>query len=347
MIVISTFGGCQSDSLSLTHSVQEEHTTYPTAIEPFATKEIFSDTPNSILEITYIINNEQIYAMELGCLEEIEPCISEANIIYTFSEEDKKIFRYINSMNWSPDGRKLAISASDGNWNDDIYVGDLSEGNWLNITDDRRHQKKVMWFPEEEKIFFTNEAFIPPFERVYSYMIDADGTNRYMLLSKLDIKKYFQITEAVIDPSGNHIAFVNKTSPVTNDMYITNLDGSYIRRININNIYFTDLSFSPEGSWVVSRGFPYNEKSRYIIDKPNLYLIDFEGHGKKEINFRENFEIGEPVWSPIGNWIIFTGSLNQGVSNDIYIIRPNGDSMVRVTSLSMSHCIFSWRLISK
>ena len=55
---------------------------------------------------------------------------------------------------WSPDGKRIAFAALEGNL--DIYVMDANGRNPQNLTNNRHHDESPSWSPDGERIAFSS-----------------------------------------------------------------------------------------------------------------------------------------------------------------------------------------------
>ncbi len=120
---------------------------------------------------------------------------------------------------------------------------------------------------------------------------------------------------------GGVIAFASRESSDW-QIYMINADGSGKLRVTVGIKGGYEPNWSPDGN-------------RIIFQYSGLKIADIAAGGISRIplsvvsNNLPNEYLVKPAWSPDGEWIAF---LNEnGTRGDIYLIRPDGTGMVRLT----------------
>ena len=72
---------------------------------------------------------------------------------------------------WSPDGRKLALTLGGGDGNPDIYILDLNTQELTRITDDPAIDTEPVWAPDGRSLYFTSDRAGSP----QIYQVSASG----------------------------------------------------------------------------------------------------------------------------------------------------------------------------
>lgn len=133
------------------------------------------------------------------------------------------------------------------------------------------------------------------------------------------------IGDPIFSPDGTRIAFFRTKAGVSPQgagaIFVVDLDGSSLRRITPWGGAFLDQSWSPDGQWI-------------IYQRPYGVLRMVHPDGSEPHDVRLTLPPGSgaqnPSWSPDGAWIVF--SLTHDGTANIYMVRPDGTSLTRVTT---------------
>jgi TolB protein len=102
------------------------------------------------------------------------------------------------------------------------------------------------------------------------------------------------------------------------------VDGSDIQVVVADpGQYDVEPVYSPDGTQIAYRGI--------INGQHDIWTVDLATGDKHNLTHDADLDI-EPDWSPDGQWIVY-GSLRSGQPNfDLYIMRPDGSDVRRITS---------------
>jgi dipeptidyl aminopeptidase/acylaminoacyl peptidase len=130
----------------------------------------------------------------------------------------------------------------------------------------------------------------------------------------------------IFSPDGTRIAFFRTKAGVSPQgagaLFTVDIDGSNLQRITPWGGAFMDQSWSPDGQWIIYQR-PYGVLTMVHPDGSEPHDVPLTlppGSGAQN-----------PSWSPDGAWIVF--SLAHDGTANIYIVRPDGTSLTRITSM--------------
>jgi TolB protein len=131
-------------------------------------------------------------------------------------------------------------------------------------------------------------------------------------------------------PDGRTIAFVSDRATAFPTLQLMGADGSGRRALNtpgVNQEAVDAISWSPDGSQLAVT--LYNEPG-----PTQIALVPMNAAGAARQNARVlTSQPGgalDPAWAPDGSWLAFAG--HDGYATDIFAVRPDGTSVMRLTS---------------
>ena len=86
--------------------------------------------------------------------------------------------------------------------------------------------------------------------------------------------------------------------------------------------YLVEPAFSPDGRFVVYRGIVDNQH--------DIWVVDMESGERTNVTDDADLDI-EPSWSPDGAWIAFGALRDRAPHFDIFLMRPDGSDVRRLT----------------
>ena len=199
------------------------------------------------------------------------------------------------SPKWSPDGKWLALTSTDGSPDDmtDVCVMDI-EGNQLkNLTQSPGMDEVGSWSPNGSKIvFFSNRD-----GNGEIYVMDSNGENLVNLTNHpaLDAAPTWS-------PDGTKIAFHSNREGDQDDIYAMNPDGANV--VNLTRHPWEDRApaWSPDGRWIAYHAFQVGKD-------PDIYVMDANGDNQKQLT-------GNPKADTNPTWVIPDRSLSVEVSSN-------------------------------
>ena len=217
---------------------------------------------------------------------------------------------------WSPDGRKILFTRGDVMSNIDIYVMDEGGGNVQRLTEHPERDARASWSPDGNSIAFVSQRE----GAVEIWLMDADGGNK---------RKLVKGRKPTWTADGRKIVFTSSAFDDNDELYIIDRDGANMQRLTDDKRIDQFPSLSPVGDGLVfcSERFGGQE----------LMVAKADGEGQTRVTIAEKTYEVEPVWSPDGKGLAYSGGTwreggrLQGTS-DIFLVGVAGFDLDEVES---------------
>jgi Tol biopolymer transport system component len=231
---------------------------------------------------------------------------------------------------WSPDGSKIAfVSDRDGNY--EIYVMDANGGNPQRLTFDASYDANPSWSSDGKKIAFTSGIYENNSCRsILSdlYLIDSDGNNKNLLVSKDIIgggRGCATISYSAWSPDGTKIVF----SAGREDYWPEPCAYTWLFILNLPED--TIVLFTKKGPLVPCPAVNLDKFPSWSPDGDKIaYARSYSSTAYATVKGTEGYDVNDPgyivlkgylldkvEWSPKGNSFIFS---TIGSNRNIYII---------------------------
>ncbi len=292
-----------------------------------------------VLQLTYLISENDsniisLYAITFECTDRNPPCLSEPELLFEV-ESDHEGWRYLDHS-WSPDGEYVVLAGNISGRKADLYISDAHGINITNITEDLNGASLLPdWSPLDDEIIF----FFCPFENCGIRSIDSKGVrNNPIFISGGDPSW---------SPDGKRIVHLySRNLQGTSQIYTADLETLIINQLTYSKLDNSSPDYSPDGNKVVFTRFLRKDRWNQGID-PNLIILDIENGEELQLTSEMEKQYYHPTWSPSGDMIAFGGwILERDV--DVYIIRPDGSSLINITnSPEIRESDPAWRLSTR
>ena len=172
------------------------------------------------------------------------------------------------------------------------------------------------------------------------FVAASDGRDEHPLLASADTDY-----DPVWAPNGGSIVFTSERNGSA-DLFRVNPDGSGLTQLTVDPAYDDQAAFSPDSKQLVfvsTRGG----------GTANLWTMDLVTQRAKSLTTGPGGDF-RPSWSPDGKWIAFSSGRGNPVPfasgrwerlqlSDIYVIRPDGSGLKKITKSGDSCGSPKWR----
>jgi TolB protein len=208
----------------------------------------------------------------------------------------------------TPDGSSVLFARQISGSRYEIFRMGADGSNVTQLTQNGAQNYAPEMSPDGGRIVYTSNAG----GAQQIWVMEADGANAQPLTSGAEN------IDPTWAPDGLRIAFASSRGG-QRQLWTMAADGSDVRQV-------TDLpemggrnAFSADAATLTFYRGPFNGR--------NIFIIGVDGSGLRQLT-TDSDNLG-PDFSPDGQWITF-GSFRDG-NNEIYIIRPDGTDLIRLT----------------
>ena len=245
----------------------------------------------SDLVLKWLLNGKIIFLRSKGLI--YEPFIMDADGTNQEQVVDLSGYKDCRGLAFSPDGKRIAFSAYDDEW--DIFVIEVEGGSLKRLTNDSNFDISPTWSPDGEKIVFGSRS--DNGERGI-YIMNADGTH----LTKI-CDKFQQDLDLAWSPDGNMIAF-SSNEYGNSEIVVVSAVGGTVHRLTEGNALNRCPAWSPDGEKIA-----FTSSRERVLD-----VIVMNSDGSNQINVSHT---PEEWWSqrycienvPWDYWVYFAGSM--------------------------------------
>src|SRR2546421_4886356 len=221
--------------------------------------------------------------------------------------DDLLTIKSVGGTQISPDGKWVAYTVAYGDFKQDafvtqIWLADSTSGKTFQLTRGDKSSTNPRWSPEGKWLAFLSNRLE---DKNQIFVIDTSGGEAQQLTKSETAISNFAWAE-----DGKTIAYT-ATEPTS-------------QPLKDRKDYYGDYDVVREG---------YNYVHLWTIDIAEAMKTPLVG---KQRTKKRDFSIDSFAWSPDGNSIVFSATINpdliQGVTSDIYLLKLNDDSVKKIVA---------------
>jgi len=248
-----------------------------------------------------------LYSLKLGRNEAPQKISLFISTDFQPLKEERKVLSSATQVSFSSDGLEIAFIAGG-----DLWVMDTELKEPKQITATPEEEKDPLWSNDGNSILFIKDG---------GHSADIfkasrnDKTKLWWLNDKFNLEQithdHEQKNDLTISPDGKSIAY----SRLRGDLYISDISGTNPKKI-VPSWNQAGYDWSPDSKWLVFSQYD-NDFNRDIWILPidlSRPAYNLSRHPDNESN---------PVWSPDGKMIAFSGKRSGGEEIDIYYVYLN------------------------
>ncbi len=236
----------------------------------------------------------------------------------------------------SPDGSSVVFYSYVGDGKPDIYIVDADGKNVRQLTNTPDVWEILpQWAPDGSRIFVTAG---PAMGQTAIFSMRPDGTDWRQ--ESFPPAGFGDGDATLAQGEDGPLLIYSRGNPdAGQQLLLSQLDSGQpkvVMSMNIENAYAARLGFHPDAKRVLfTASFGVKEGPKPY----DLYTLDINTGRASQITYSPEVWERQAGWARDGSGILFAS--NKEGSFDIYRIPPDGGEMVRLTTLSDSHELFS------
>jgi len=189
----------------------------------------------------------------------------------------------------------------------ELYVADFDGFNAQAITQDSTIVAAPAWIPGHMGIYYTSYKYNHP--DIFYHNLSTSARKVFANFGGSNMSP-------APSPDGGKVAMILSKDGWT-DLYVSNSDGSNLRRLTTSREDESSPCWSPDGRWICFAGKIRERRSLCKISPEGGQIIRIETSGVPNPT--------EPDWSPDGKWIVFTTMMS---GFEICVVPASGEGKV-------------------
>ena len=209
----------------------------------------------------------------------------------------------------------IVVFSQDREGNYEIYLINEDGTSLINLTNNQGHNRYPQFSHDGSMITYVSSTIC---------IMNNNGSK----ISNLpDSLSYYNNWPIQFSPNDSKILFEARSTSGDSEIYISNIDASYVRNLTNNENHDSSPSFSPDGSKVVFIRHGIGE-----IFTGDLYIMNSDGSEQTRLTNDGKTEISDGVQiSPDGSKILFTSERDKDNVGQVYIMDIDGSNQTRLT----------------
>jgi dipeptidyl aminopeptidase/acylaminoacyl peptidase len=220
------------------------------------------------------------------------------------------------SPRWSPDGTRIALVSNRGGRAAQIYVLPLDGGEATAVTKMKNGAGNIEWAPDGKWIAFTSR--VGPSAEDLKPEPGKERAPKEKVITRL----MYRADGAGYFPEGHTHIFIAAADGAGEPKQVTSGDFNH-----------GAPAWSPDGKWIAFSAIRKPDPD-YEMGDSEIYVISPQGGEPKQLTDRRGPD-ANPMWSPDGKWMAYTGSDDKGLSytvTKLYVMNADGSGKRELTN---------------
>jgi TolB protein len=164
------------------------------------------------------------------------------------------------------------------------------------------------------------------------YVMTANGTGEVLVSGNV-----VGAGQPVWSPAGTRIAFIGGSDAAATTIYVVDADGQNLSAVASDFAGVRDPQWSPDGTQIV---FAASAVAAGLDGRMDLYVVNADGTGLKNLSNTPDIDETTPVWSPDGGQIAFTST--QEGNADVIVTDAGGFSATIIAATNAIEIKPAW-----